>query len=466
MAMQFIGREQELAALEKEYKRSGGFVVVYGRRRVGKTTLIKEFIKDKNALYFLANEESDRQNLNKFTEKLADFTQQPHLSGSRLENWLSAFRMLTAFQPQEKKVLVIDEFQYLVSGNAAYPSIFQEAWDEILKDGNVMVILCGSHISMMTSKVLSRSSPLYGRRTAQIRLQPLRFAEFRKAFPDKTFPELTELYAVTGGVPKYIEFFDNEDALWDNVSDVILAKSGFLYEEPIFLLEKEVRETINYFSIMKAISCGNHKLSKIAGLLEQPTTSISPYLATLGELFLVEKRVPVTEQNPEKSRKGLYYICDYFIDFWFRFVYPYRGELEMDNIGYVLKKIQSSFIENHVSYVFEAISWELFAAYCTSGQTDFVPSKIGSYWNGSTEIDVVSVDHEHDCVFAGECKYYDKPVPVDVYFDLQKKSSNVPEFCGKKIIYGIFSKSGFEQRLLDAAKENPDLYLFDQGERI
>ena len=363
-------------------------------------------------------------------------------------------------------MLAIDEFQYLVSVNAAYPSIFQEAWDEILKESNVMAILCGSLISMMTSKVLSRSSPLYGRRTAQIRLQPLRFAEFRQAFPDKSFSELTELYAVTGGVPKYIEFFDNDLSLWDNVSDVILAKSGFLYEEPVFLLEKEVRETVNYNSIMKAISLGNHKLSKIAGLLEQPTTSVSPYLATLSDLFLVEKRVPVTEQNPEKSRKGLYYICDYFIDFWFKFVYPYRGELEMDNTGYVLKKIQSAFIENHVSYVFETISRENFAAYCAANNTDFVPSRIGAYWNGSTEIDVVAVDQEHNSIFAGECKYYDKPVPADVYFDLKKKCASIPEFQGKHIVYGIFSKSVFEHRLLDAAKENLDLYLFDQGERI
>ena len=217
---------------------------------------------------------------------------------------------------------------------------------------------------------------------------------------------------------------------------------------------------------MKAISLGNHKLSKIAGLLEQPTTSVSPYLATLSELFLVEKRVPVTEQNPEKSRKGLYYICDYFIDFWFKFVYPYRGELEMDNTGYVLKKIQSAFIENHVSYVFEAISRENFVAYCAANNTDFVPARIGAYWNGSTEIDVVAVDQDHDSIFAGECKYYDKPVPADVYFDLKKKCEGVPEFQGKHVVYGIFSKSGYEQRLLDAAKENPDLYLFDQGERI
>jgi|GEM_PF-2704360 hypothetical protein len=175
---------------------------------------------------------------------------------------------------------------------------------------------------------------------------------------------------------------------------------------------------------MKAISLGNHKLSKTAGLLEQATTSVSPYLATLGELFLVEKRVPVIKQNTEKSRKWLYYICDYYIDFWFEFVYPHRSELEMYNTGYVLKKIQSAFIENHVSYVFEAISRENFAAYCAAKNTDFVPPRIGVYWNGSAEIDVVTVDQEHDSIFAGECNYYDKPVPVDVYFNLKKKCAS------------------------------------------
>jgi len=319
---------------------------------------------------------------------------------------------------------VIDEFQYLVNGNPAYPSIFQKAWDEILKDNQVTVILCGSLISMMTTRVLSHSSPLYGRRTAQIRLQPLKFQEFREAFPDKSFAELTELYAVTGGVPKYIEFFDNSLSLWENITDTILNKSGFLYEEPLFLLEKEVREPANYFSIMKVISMGNHKLAKIAGCLEQKTNSIIPYLSTLAELHLIEKRIPVTEQNPEKSRKGLYYINDWFIAFWFQFVYPYRSELEMDNIGYVLNKIRNSFIENHVSYVFEAVSREILISLCMNGKIDFHPSKVCAYWNQHTEIGVVAVDNDNHKIFAGECKYYENLVPADVYFDL-KKSVNL-----------------------------------------
>lgn len=462
--MKFIGRQKEMNTLEREYQREGGFVVVYGRRRVGKTTLIKQFIQGKEALYFLASEESERQNLNQFTEKLADFTKQSFLAQSRFENWLDAFKALVSCEPEKKKILVIDEFQYLVNGNPAYPSIFQKAWDEILKENQITVILCGSLISMMTTQVLSHSSPLYGRRTAQIRLQPLKFQEFREAFPDKTFSELTELYAVTGGVPKYIEFFDNSMTLWENMTDTILNKSGFLYEEPLFLLEKEVREPVNYFSIMKVISMGNHKLAKIAGSLEQKTNSVMPYLATLIELYLIEKRIPVTEQNPEKSRKGLYYINDWFIAFWFQFIYPYRSELEMDNTSYVMNKIQNHFIENHVSYVFESISREILTSLCMNGEIDFHISKVGAYWNNHTEIDVVAIDNDRHQIFAGECKYYENSVPADVYFELKKKCESIPEFQGYEIVYGIFSKSGFEPRLEELKGEK--LYLIDKGSII
>ena len=187
--MRFIGRIDELAALEREYKRESGFVVIYGRRRVGKTTLIKQFIKDKKALYFLTSQESSKQNMGSLTAKIARFTGKAYLENARLENWEQVFRMFAEYEPEQKKILIIDEFQYLVKADPAFPSIFQNAWDEILKDHNVMVILCGSHISMMTSSVLSHSSPLYGRRTAQIRLRPLRFTEFSMAFENVSFEE-------------------------------------------------------------------------------------------------------------------------------------------------------------------------------------------------------------------------------------------------------------------------------------
>lgn len=457
--MKFIGRKDELAALEREYKRESGFVVIYGRRRVGKTTLIKQFIKDKKALYFLASQESSRQNMGNLTAKIARFTERAYLENARLESWEQVFRMFAEYEPEQKKILIIDEFQYLVKADPAFPSIFQNAWDEILKDRNVMVILCGSHISMMTSSVLNHSSPLYGRRTAQVRLRPLQFAEFSTAFENVSFEERVKIYSVTGGVPKYIEFFDNDETLEKNIIENVLDRSGFLSEEPSFLLNSEVKETSGYFSILKAISMGNHRISDIAAVLEQKTNELSPYLATLIELFLLEKRVPITESSPEKSRKGLYYINDDFIEFWFKFVYPYKSELEMDNIDFVTEKLRNNFIDNHVSFAFDQVSRELLVDMCKSGKIDFNISQIGSYRNSNTEIDVVAIDEQNKRLLAGECKFYEEPVGVKVYSELLKKCESIAEFKNYEVVYAIFSKSGFDERLEDAAKHSDRLIL-------
>lgn len=463
--MKFIGRKDELAALEREYKRESGFVVIYGRRRVGKTTLIKQFIKDKKALYFLTSQESSKQNMGSLTAKIARFTGKAYLENARLESWEQVFRMFAEYEPEQKKILIIDEFQYLVKADPAFPSIFQNAWDEILKDHNVMVILCGSHISMMTSSVLSHSSPLYGRRTAQIRLRPLRFTEFSMAFENVSFEERVKIYSVTGGVPKYIEFFDNDETLEKNIVENVLDRSGFLSEEPSFLLNNEVKETSSYFSILKAISMGNHRISDIATVLEQKTNELSPYLATLIELFLLEKRVPITENNPEKSRKGLYYINDNFIEFWFKFVYPYKGELELDNIEFVTEKLRSNFIDNHVSFVFEQVSRELLVDMCRNGKIDFNISRIGSYWNSNTEIDVVAIDEQNKRLFAGECKFYEKPVGMRVYSELLKKCGSISEFKNYEVVHAIFSKSGFDKRLEEITRERDGLILIN-GENL
>ncbi len=239
-------------------------------------------------------------------------------------DWLDLFREIANYRPEEKKVLVIDEFPYLVKTNAAFPSILQNAWDEILKDSNVMLILCGSLISMMQKHALSHDSPLYGRRSAQIRLKPLPFTDLY-AVQGQPFSQAVEQYSVTGGVPKYLEFFEPGEDLYRQIQEVVLSKNGFLYEEPNFLLKDEVQSANSYFSIIRAIADGNHKLGKIAGALGMETSSLTPYLSTLIDLDFLKKATPVTEKNPEKSRKGLYFISDNFIRFWFRYVYPYKG---------------------------------------------------------------------------------------------------------------------------------------------
>ena len=468
--MQFIGRKQELAKLESEYERGGGFVVIYGRRRVGKTTLIKEFLKGKTGFYFLATEEVESQSMRRLAGVVARTTGSSLLQRATFDDWLDLFRTIAEFKPGERKVLVIDEFPYLVKVNAAFPSVLQHAWDEVLRDANVMLVLCGSLIGMMQKHALSYDSPLYGRRSAQMRLAPLSFTD---VFAEQRLPfeRAVEQYAVPGGIPKYLEFFQEDGrSLREQLEEAVLSKSGFLYEEPNFLLKSESMTSVSYFSIIKAVADGNHKLGKIAGFLGESTSALSPYIANLVDLGFLEKRVPVTEKNPEKSRKGLYFIADNFVRFWFHYVYPYKGELELDNRQIVLDEMEKDFTQTFVALAYEEVCRDVFASLCRSGVVALAPSRIGSYWHNDrgrdVEIDIMAVDHQRQLLFAGECKYHTKPVDAQVYFDLREKVEQSAEirktFPGYEVVYGVFSKSGFTQRLLDVAAENPRLLLVNE----
>lgn len=467
--MKFLGREKEILDLEKEYARDGGFVVIYGRRRIGKTTLIKQFIKSKTAFYFLATKEVESQSMKRFAGVIARTTGNSVLQKAAFSDWLDLFQAVADYKPNEKKVLVIDEFPYLVKVNDSFPSILQNAWDEILKDSNVMLILCGSLISMMKKHALSYESPLYGRRTAQMRIAPLPFTTVYEN-QKLSFEEAAEQYSITGGVPKYMEFFSDGQPLYEQIKENVLSKNGFLYEEPNFLLTDEVQVPTNYFSIIKVIADGNHKLGTIAGILGLETSALTPYLKTLSELGFIEKQVPVTERNAEKTRKGLYFISDNFLRFWFRYVYPYKGELELDNTQISLDELDKDFKEKFVAFAYEDICKEIFARLCSDKAIDFTPSKIGSYWlndkSGNTQIDVMAVDTVNKRLFAGECKYHNQPVNADVYFELVKKVDNSSEiksaFKGYTVIYGVFSKSGFTSRMTDISNSNPNLFLINE----
>lgn len=467
--MKFLGREKEILVLEKEYARDGGFVVIYGRRRIGKTTLIKQFIKSKTAFYFLATKEVESQSMKRFAGVIARTTGNSVLQKAAFSDWLDLFQAVADYKPNEKKVLVIDEFPYLVKVNDSFPSILQNAWDEILKDSNVMLILCGSLISMMKKHALSYESPLYGRRTAQMRIAPLPFTTVYEN-QKLSFEEAAEQYSITGGVPKYMEFFSDGQPLYEQIKENILSKNGFLYEEPNFLLTDEVQVLTNYFSIIKVIADGNHKLGTIAGILGLETSALTPYLKTLSELGFTEKQVPVTEKNAGKTRKGLYFISDNFLRFWFRYVYPYKGELELDNMQISLDELDKDFKEKFVAFAYEDICKEIFARLCSDKAIDFTPSKIGSYWlndkSGNTQIDVMAVDTVNKRLFAGECKYHNQPIDADVYFELVKKVDNSSEiksaFKDYTVIYGVFSKSGFTSRMTDISNSNPNLFLINE----
>lgn len=382
----FVDREQEMATLQSEYDRDGSaLVVLYGRRRVGKTTLISEFIKNKKALFFLASEESESQNRLAFQEKAADFLNSDLLKNVEVKSWDVLFKAIMDTHFDSKPVIVLDEFQYLGKSNPAFPSVFQRIWEEILKDRQVMVILCGSLISMMQSQTLAYDSPLYGRRTAQIRLKQIPFAYYHQFFPEKSRKELIEMYAVTGGVPKYIELFSQSNDIYSAIETCVLNRSGYLYDEPHFLLQQEVSEVGSYFSIIKAVAAGNTKLSAIAGVLEVKSTSLTKYLKTLIDLDILEREVPVTEDSPEKSKKGLYKIKDNYLRFWFAFVYPNMSFIESGHGRIVMDKIRKNLVRNHIAFVYEDICRERMWEINAEGVWPFYFSKLGRYWDSKEE---------------------------------------------------------------------------------
>ena len=458
----FVDREQEMATLQSEYDRDGSaLVVLYGRRRVGKTTLISEFIKNKKALFFLASEESESQNRLAFQEKAADFLNSDLLKNVEVKSWDVLFRAIIDTHFDSKPVIVLDEFQYLGKSNPAFPSVFQRIWEEILKDRQVMVILCGSLISMMQSQTLAYDSPLYGRRTAQIRLMQIPFAYYHQFFPDKSRKELIEMYAVTGGVPKYIELFSQSNDIYSAIEACVLNRSGYLYDEPHFLLQQEVSEVGSYFSIIKAIAAGNTKLSAIAGVLEVKSTSLTKYLKTLIDLDILEREVPVTEDSPEKSKKGLYKIKDNYLRFWFAFVYPNMSFIESGHGRIVMDKIRKSLVRNHIAFVYEDICKERMWEINAEGVWPFYFSKLGRYWDSKEEIDIAAIDPDGKNLILGECKYWQEPVGVSVLRELEAKAKTVSwEKEKRKTWFVLFSVNGFTEDLRAEAAARTDLRLY------
>lgn len=464
----FIDREAELQALEREYARGGSsFVVVYGRRRVGKTELISRFIRNRRSLYYLATEEPELQNLESFQSVAADFLHSDLLRAARISRWEDVFREIarTCGPTDERAVIVIDEFQHLGRANPAYPSIFQRIWDTMLKDANVMLVLCGSLISLMRNQVLSEESPLYGRRTAQIRMRQIPFLHYRESLPGRSTRELVERYAVTGGVPKYIELFEDEKDVYSAISANVLDRSGFLYDEPNFLLQREVPDVGTYFALIRAIAGGAHRPSEISRSFGVRQTSLGKYLKTLIDLDVLERQVPVTECNPDKSKKSLYRIKDNFFQFWFRFVLPSLSYLETGRTAAVEKRIREHFIDGHVAYVYEDVCRERLWGLADSGELGFVPERVGRWWSGSDEIDVVGLSASEGRAVWGECKFWKDPVGANVLRALEEKAARVPwERDRRTDAFALFSASGFTDELREIAASRGDVVLVDDSE--
>ena len=451
--MKFIDRKREMSTLEKEYNRENSFVVLYGRRRTGKTTLIKEFIKDKNTFYFFADKQNESLQINRFKNQLAEHFKDEFLKKIEINDWDTIFDYFINKIGDEKFVLVIDEFQYLCLMNKGFSSIFQRIYDEKIVSKNIMVILCGSLISMMYSEVLSYDSPLYGRRTAQIKLQPISFEYYKEFFDNKSKRELIEFYSITGGIPKYILEFDrNKSPLW-NIENNVFNKDNFLYSEPKFLLQEEINDLSRYFSILNSIALGNTKLSSICSHLGLNSSSMTSYITKLIDLDILEKEVPVTE-NIENGKKGLYKIKDNYLKFWFSYVYPYQSYLEIENLSYPLEKIKNEF-NLWVSKIYEDLARETIL---NNSEIPFPIKKLGRWWNNNEEIDIVGLG-DNEIIF-GECKWSSKKVGLNVLLSLKEKSKSVKwNNSSRKEYFILFSKEGFSDDLISLSKKDKTIIL-------
>lgn len=454
----FVNRERELSFLEQRYATGQAeLVVLYGRRRVGKTELLRAFCEGKKHLFFVAD-------LGTEESQLADFTRQvgEHLANDpdflpSFGSWAAALNFL-ASQTQERIVVVLDELTYLIEVNTAFPSVLQKIWDTRLKDTAIMLVLCGSYVGVIEQSVLAYRSPLYGRRTGQWRLQPFSFWETQQLLPGINPEALVPIYAILGGVPAYLRHYEPNLSLAENIQHKILMPGAYLYDEPRFLLLQELRDPSRYFALLEAIAGGRTRSNEIAQISGVPATSLSFYLRTLQEMGLIERSVPATEVLPEKSKLGLYHVADPYFRFWFRFVYPNRSLLERGETTLTLRKIMTE-IDQFTGPAFESICREYVWRLHSAGELGFTPRTVGRWWNRQEEIDVLAVG-END-LLVGECKWSTKPVGENILDELTRKATLLKAAgAPKQIHYTLFARAGFTPALEERSRAQ-DVRLVD-----
>ncbi len=459
--MRFVNRKEELEILERFYKEDKfHFIPIYGRRRIGKTRLVQEFIKDRPAIYFLADSVAEHEQLRNLGREVGTFFEDI-LAQRGFDDWHQFFDYLKR-KIKTRTILVIDEFPYLVNSNKGISSIFQKGIDEYLNDTKLFLILMGSSVGMMEKEVLFYKAPLYGRRTGSLEMKEMAFGCLKEFFPKKGMDDLVSIFGVTGTIPAYLEKLDPEKDIFHNIEEQILSKETFLYNEVEYILREELREPRNYFVILRSIAQGKRKLSEIINDTGFEKSLLSRYLEILRSLRFVEKEVPVTEKYPEKSKLGLYRIHDRFFEFWFKYVFPNRSKLEIGKGTEVLRLIKETF-DQHLSFAFEDICRQHCLELMREGRIRF--SSIGRWWQKNEEIDIVALDEENKEIYFGEAKWSRKPVGIDILDDLKRKAALVDWNKGKrKEHFMLFSKSGFTEAVLKTASKE-DVILV-KGEAV
>ena len=449
----FVNRRRELAWLEERHASdSAELCVLYGRRRVGKTELVRRFCEGKARVFFVADLGTEASALAELTRLIAQHAMGDPDALGTFPTWDAAFAFLARLAERERLVLVLDEFTYLIRANAALPSILQRLWDTTLRRTKLMLVLCGSYVGLMEKHVLAYDAPLYGRRTGQWQLQPLSFADARELLDRYQPVDQVRAYGILGGVPLYLRLLGSDGALMENVERRVLTLGSFLYDEPRFLLLQELGEPHRYFSLLEAIAGGRTRQNEIAQAAGLAVTSVPFYLDTLRALGLVERLVPVTETQPHKSKRGLYRLRDPFFRFWFRFVYPNHSLLERGETARV-RHIVSEQLDEFTGLPFEQLCRDHVWALHRHGELGFTPSGVGAWWDDRTEIDVVALDDRHALV--GECKWSNRPVGTNVLDELRTKALRFAQRTERReVSYALFSRAGFTPALQKAAKRD------------
>ena len=459
----FIDRKTELELLDQRYRSNQAeLFVLYGRRRVGKTELLRAFCADKPHVFFIATLSSDSEQLATFSQQVYGFTHADVPSGFTFPSWEAALRALGELPGQPKPIIVLDEFTYLISGNKAIPSILQKVWDETLKNTQIMIVLCGSYIGMMETEVLGYQAPLYGRRTASTLLRPMDLASSALFFPSYSAEEKFLTWAVVGGMPYYLRTFQDSQDVFANIRQHILdAQSGTLFNEPRLLLMEELREPRNYFSLLRAIAQGRTRLNEIAqGAGIGDVTTVARYLDILQQMRLITRRVPATETQPEKSKKGIYHIDDHFLRFWFRYVHPNQSSLDLGLADAILQQRIKPDLDHFVANAFEEAAIIFTGRLAQAGELDFFPERIGGWWNRDAEIDVLAINLTEKIALVGECKWTIHPVGASVLDDLKQKAEILlKEHQIKKVQFALFSRKGFTADV-EAKSKNEGIRLF------
>lgn len=446
----FIGRENELNILKELYEEDRfQLVIMYGRRRVGKTSLITEFCKNKSNIFYVAQEYNNTTALKEFSERIMEF-QGLSSAGFAFESWEAAFTYLGKLSEKDRIIVAIDEFPYLSEANKSVPSILQNVIDHVLKKSKLFLILCGSSMAFMEKEVLSYESPLYGRRTAQMKIEPFDYYESSKFFSKCSKEQQLINYGILGGIPQYLLEFDEEKSLESNLRKNLVRKSSFLFSEPLNLLKQELREPMVYNSIIGAIAQGASKLNDIAQKIGEKQDKCALYIRALDELGIIAKHIPAREKH--NSRKGIYSVSDYLFRFWFRFIYTNMSSIEIGLEEVIIKRKIIPQINHYMGHVFEDICRQFLIRENRLLKLPILFTNIGSWWGNNPvkkqkeEIDIVAYNEE-EAIFA-ECKWKNELMDIP---ELEKLIERSRLFSTSKAYYILFSKSGFTDKLRERA---------------